>query len=48
MCFDVDVSDPVVVRSIIEGVEHLGVRHDDIHVSRSGFKGYHVELFFDR
>lgn len=48
MCFDVDVSDPAVVRSVIEGVEHLGIRHDDIHVSRSGLKGYHVELFFDR
>ena len=48
MCFDVDISDPAVVRSVIEGVERLGVRRDDIHVSRSGLKGYHVELFFDR
>ena len=47
MCFDVVVSDPAVVRSVIEGIEHLGVRRDDIHVSRSGLKCYHVELFFD-
>lgn len=28
--------------------EDYGIRRDDIHVSLSGRKGYHVDLFFDR
>lgn len=45
--FDVDLPDPEVVRKVVRGLEDVGFRHEDIHISSSGGKGYHVEIFFD-
>ena len=44
--FDIDLPDPEIVRKVMAGIEAVGFRHEDIHVSSSGGKGYHVEIFF--
>ena len=48
ICFDVDDGSADTVRAIIHGLTALGFPKDRIHVSLSGGKGYHVEMFFDR
>lgn len=50
--FDVDFRDPAQARwataKLIDSlVEEFNVNRADIHVSLSGSKGYHVDLFFD-
>lgn len=47
VCFDVDYPDPEVVRRLIREIVAFGFPKDSVHVSTSGGKGYHVELFFD-
>lgn len=53
MSFDVDIANDLkraesftieVVRTLHE---YYGIAYDDIHVSFSGKKGYHIDLFFD-
>ena len=46
ICFDVDLADKDVVRSVIDGINEFGIPRDYIHVSTSGGKGFHVEVFF--
>ena len=47
MTFDVDEDDKEHVRALVLRLAELGIRYEDIHVSTSGNKGYHVDLFFD-
>ncbi len=47
ICFDVDDGNPSTVHAIISALKALGFAENDIHVSYSGNKGYHVEMFFD-
>lgn len=47
ICFDVDDGNPDTVQAIIDELSLLGFSREDIHVSYSGGKGYHVEMFFD-
>lgn len=47
ICFDVDDGDKETVRKIITLVEQFGIPRNFVHVSTSGGKGYHVEVFFD-
>ena len=47
ICFDVDDGNPETVRAVITGLTGLGFQEDDVHVSFSGGKGHHVEMFFD-
>lgn len=47
ICFDVDDGNPDTVRAVIDELTALGFSDTDIHVSYSGGKGYHVEMFFD-
>ena len=46
MCFDVDTTDLEVVRTIVSTIEEFGVPYENINVSTSGNKGYHIEIFF--
>lgn len=48
MCIDVDLKDPEVVKGIIASLVGRGVPREHIHVSTSGNKGYHVDIFFSR
>ena len=48
VCFDVDSGGKAAVRSVMAALEELGFAHEDIHISISGGKGYHVELFFEQ
>lgn len=51
MCFDVDVKDQEtakwVVYKLVDALQNSGVAGKYIHISLSGSKGYHVEIFFD-
>lgn len=47
ICFDVDDGQWVSVQAILDCLEMLGVDRNYLHVSTSGGKGYHVEMFFD-
>lgn len=47
VCFDVDLPDKDIVRSLIDKIDEFGFPRDRIYVSTSGGKGYHVELFFN-
>jgi len=47
ICFDVDNGNADTVHAIIDELAALGFSRSDIHVSFSGGKGYHVEVFFD-
>lgn len=51
MCFDVDVKDQEkakwVVYKIVDALQDFGISGEYIHISISGSKGYHVEIFFD-
>ena len=46
VCFDVDLPDPHVVHEIIDALCEFGFPKEQIYVSSSGGKGYHVEMFF--
>ena len=46
ICFDVDLPDPEVVHRVIHGLCLFGFPKEQIYVSSSGGKGYHVEMFF--
>lgn len=45
--FDVDINDTCVCCRIIEAIVSFGIPRQYIHVSTSGGKGFHVEIFFD-
>jgi len=47
LCFDVDAGGLDTVRELVTAIESTGIDRKDIHISFSGSKGYHVELFFD-
>ena len=46
VCFDVDLPDPYVVHEVIDALCEFGFPKEQIYVSSSGGKGYHVEMFF--
>lgn len=46
VCFDVDQGGKERARQVVNALEQLGVPGEMIHVSFSGGKGYHVEVFF--
>lgn len=52
VCFDVDIKDEklakLTVYKLAETLQDIGIAGDYIHISLSGNKGYHVEIFFDR
>ncbi len=48
ICFDVDINDTHVCDGIIKSIVGFGIPEQYIHVSTSGGKGFHVEIFFDR
>jgi hypothetical protein len=51
ICFDVDMNEDseYFTRKLVSVLsEDFNISLDDIHVSFSGMKGYHCELFFDR
>jgi hypothetical protein len=54
LCFDVDVKhNPAKAKEVTRRLVSLlmleyGIQQKDIHVSESGGKGYHIELFFDK
>ena len=43
---DVDVDDRMVVRKVVTTMMAMGIPYENIFVSFSGKKGYHVDLFF--
>lgn len=51
ICFDVDIRDAErakeAVYKLVEGIIQFGIPKKYIHVSSSGNKGYHVEVFFN-
>ena len=47
VCFDVDLFDKEMVRTVIEGLTEYGFPKDKIYLSFSGGKGFHVEMFFE-
>lgn len=48
ICFDVDLPDPGVVHTIVAELEKVGFPRQSIHISTSGGKGYHIEIFFNK
>ena len=52
ICFDVDINDENyckwAVYKIVDTLQNLGISGKYIHISLSGSKGYHVEVFFDQ
>lgn len=46
MTIDIDLGEPDVVHKVIDTMVDLGIPKDYIHVSSSGRKGYHVDIFF--
>jgi len=51
ICFDIDVKDSEmakwVVYKLVNTLQNVGVSGEYIHISESGSKGYHAEIFFD-
>lgn len=51
ICFDVDIRNPKLAkqatRKLINTLIDIGIEKNFIHVSFSGSKGFHVEIFFD-
>jgi len=51
MCFDVDIKDEIMckwaVDKIVDALQNIGIAGKYIHISLSGSKGYHIEIFFD-
>lgn len=48
LCFDVDRQDEVTVGGILSELTTIGIPRNMMHVSTSGGKGYHVDIFFDK
>ncbi len=52
ICFDVDFIDKKyakwVVHKIIDALTQIGINRKYIHISFSGKKGFHVEIFYDK
>ena len=52
ICFDVDINDENyckwAVYKLVDSLQNLGISGKYIHISLSGSKGYHVEIFFDK
>lgn len=52
ICFDVDVKDKSMAKwtvyRLVNSLRQVGIFEEDIHISLSGNKGYHVELYFDK
>lgn len=48
LCFDVDSSDVLIVRGIVKELAGIGVPTEMQHISTSGGKGYHIDVFFDK
>ena len=52
ICFDVDINDENyckwAVYKLVDSLQNLGISGKYIHISLSGSKGYHVEVFFDQ
>lgn len=46
--FDVDSKEPTYINTLIEVLNTIGIREENILVSSSGNKGYHVDLFFEK
>jgi len=51
MCFDVDIKNEELckwaVDKIVDALQNIGIAGKYIHISLSGSKGYHIEIFFD-
>ena len=47
LCFDVDNPDEVSVRTILGTLSGFGIPKENVVISLSGRKGYHIEVFFD-
>lgn len=47
VCFDIDNGGIDAVNELRGAIEQTGVDRSNIHISFSGKKGYHVEIFFD-
>ncbi|WP_404459302.1 TOTE conflict system archaeo-eukaryotic primase domain-containing protein [Sutcliffiella horikoshii] len=51
LCFDVDVKEKQqakwTVYRLVNGLIEIGIPEEEIHISLSGNKGYHVELYFN-
>ncbi|GGA36061.1 TOTE conflict system archaeo-eukaryotic primase domain-containing protein [Psychrobacillus lasiicapitis] len=51
ICFDIDVKDKVkakwTVYRLVNALMELGIQNEEIHISISGNKGYHVDLYFN-
>lgn len=47
ICLDVDTMDEKVTRDIVLALETIGIPRNMLHISTSGGKGYHIDLFFD-
>lgn len=43
---DVDLLDPNIVHKVVDTMVELGIPRENIYVSFSGGKGYHVDIFF--
>lgn len=48
ICFDVDDGRQETVHGIVEALVNMGFPREQIYVSYSGGKGFHVEMFFDQ
>lgn len=48
VCFDIDDGKKVTVTGVVNALEESGFPREQIYVSFSGGKGYHVEIFFDQ
>lgn len=48
VCFDVDDGKKDTVINVVNTLAILGFPREHVHVSYSGGKGYHVEMFFDQ
>ena len=48
ICFDVDLEDQSVVQAIVNTLTAAGFPRQSVHVSSSGGKGYHIEIFFNK
>ncbi|MFD2046458.1 hypothetical protein ACFSTA_19120 [Ornithinibacillus salinisoli] len=52
ICFDVDVKDDLKAKwttyKVVHSLTEIGVPDNYIHISHSGNKGYHVEIFFNQ
>lgn len=44
---DIDLIARWITYKLVDTIKTTGIHHDDVHVSFSGSKGYHVDLFFN-